>query len=192
MFVVITLCLSNVLQVAAGGRETVEDLLALFTQVDKLVRALSPFCPVTLPLYLLSLYHFPQFSLDLTLLSILVGHVQVQALEAVQPEHWLPTPPQIPLDPLLSSQSSPSPAPAEEEEPSAAPTQTTAQSTGGAQDEYLQKFSEWLSNSAPDTYVGERVGFQGGLVEGTGVIALQDLKDGQQFMSVPRTMVRSI
>lgn len=57
--------------------------------------------------------------------------------------------------------------------------------TDGKQDRF-KSLVQWLKQTAPQCFYGERFTFDVEVSEGTGVVAARDLKDGEHFMSIPR------
>lgn len=52
-------------------------------------------------------------------------------------------------------------------------------------------FREWFLQHAPESHLGKRCDFDWHLPEGSGVVALQDLDEGEQFLAVPRRLILS-
>eukprot|EP00475_Leptophrys_vorax_P044814 TRINITY_DN9108_c0_g1_i1.p1 TRINITY_DN9108_c0_g1~~TRINITY_DN9108_c0_g1_i1.p1 ORF type:complete len:498 (+),score=150.38 TRINITY_DN9108_c0_g1_i1:56-1495(+) len=55
--------------------------------------------------------------------------------------------------------------------------------------EAIAGLSEWIKVNAPDSHIGTRFEFAIGLPEGNGVVALEDIPKGRQFMAIPRKLM---
>ncbi len=53
----------------------------------------------------------------------------------------------------------------------------------------FKAFGDWLTKEAPQSLFGETFGFDHNVAEGSGVVALKDLKKDQAFMQIPRRIM---